>query len=156
LEKQRVVGALCVGHDERGDARTEGLELELGLWLEERHLGDVNGLGRIVGVGDDGSGTSLGTASTDSNIPKHVGSVCEVGLLLGTSESLTFLALGLLVSIRFLSFSLLLSALSLMFGNSLTLGLLSSSGGGGSLLLGLGGLLLLLTLGLGVIGIPRI
>jgi hypothetical protein len=83
--------------------------------------------------------------------------VGKVGLLLCPSESLSFLALGLFVFFVVLSFSLLLSTLGLVLGNSLTLGLLGSSGGGGSFLLGLGGLALLLTLGLGVIiGIPRI
>lgn len=82
--------------------------------------------------------------------------MCEIGLLLGASESLTLLALGLLVFIGFLSFSLLLSTLGLVLGDSQTLGLLGSCGGGSSLLLGLGSLALLFTLGLGVIGIPRI
>ena len=150
------MGVLCVGRDEGGDAGAEGLELSLGLGLEQRQLGDIDGLGRVVGIDNNGSRTRLGTAGADSNISEHIGSMSKIGLLLSTSKSLTLFGLGLLVFLVVLGFSLLLSTLSLTLSDSLTLGLLGSSGGLGGLLLSLGGLALLLTFGIGVVGIPRV
>lgn len=80
----------------------------------------------------------------------------KVGLLLSTSKSLTLFGLGLLVFLVVVGISLLLGTLSLMLGDSLTLGLLGSSSGSGGLLLSLLGLALLLTFSIGVVGIPRV
>jgi hypothetical protein len=80
--------------------------------------------------------------------------VSEIGLLLGASESLTLLSLGLLIILSVPGLGPLLGTLSLVLSDSGSLGLLGSSSSSGSLLLGLGGLALLLALGFGVVGIP--
>jgi hypothetical protein len=83
--------------------------------------------------------------------------VGEIGLLLGTSESLTLLGLGLLDHLNVGGVGLLLGSVGLVLSNTLALGLLGGGGSFSSLGLGLGGLALLLALYLGVFGgIPRI
>ena len=75
----------------------------------------------------------------------------QVGLLLGTTESLTALGLSLLLVFFIVFFGAATGTLSLVVGNTLTLGLLAGGGGGGSLGLGLLSLLSLLAFYLGVL-----
>jgi hypothetical protein len=81
--------------------------------------------------------------------------VSEVGLLLGTSQTLAFLGLGLVVLIAGVVLGGGL-ARSLVLGDTLSLGFLSRSGSSGGLGLGLFSLLGFLSLSLGVFGVPRV
>lgn len=157
LEEEAVLGALCVGRKDGTQNCAEVVELSLGLGLEKGQLGNVDSVGRVAGVDDDSSSSGLGPAGADSDVSKHVGGVGEIGLLLGTSKSLTLLGLGLLDHLNVGGVGLLLGSVGLVLSNTLALGLLCGGGGFSSLGLGLGSLALLLALYLGVFGgIPRI
>lgn len=155
LKEQAVLGALGMGRDEGSDGVAQGLELSLGLGVEEGQLGDVDGVGRVLGVDGDGGmlGLGFGSASADADVAKHVGGVGEVGLLLRTSETLAALGFSLFKVIVGVLGVLRGLTSGLTLGDALTLGLLCCSGGSSSSSLGLGGLLLLLTLYLGVLSV---
>lgn len=157
LEEEAVLGVLCVARKDGAENCAEVFELSLGLGLENGQLGDVDSVGRIGRVDDDGSSSGLGPTSADSDISKHVGGMGKIGLLLGTSESLTLLGRGLLDHLNVGSVGPLFGSVGLVLSNTLALGLLGGGGSFSSLGLGLGGLALLLALYLGVfVGIPRI
>ena len=156
LEEEGVVGLLGGSGDDGGQSVAQLLKLTLSRGVEQRKRGNVDSVGRVLGVNDDGGagGRSL-AAVADANSAKHVLGVRKVGLLLGAAE--TFAALSLSLVLLFLLVLASRGAGGLVLSDALSLGLLVGLGLGKSLGLGLGGLALLLALYFGVFGgIPRI
>lgn len=156
LQEEAVVGLLGVSREEGGECGAERLELRLGGRVEDGQLSNVDGAVGILGIESNRGWLRSRATGTDTNITKHVGSVLQIGFLLSLTESFATLSLRLLF-VGLVTLGLLADSNSLVLGDALRLGLLCSGGGSKSLGLCLGGLLLLLTLGLGVFGgIPRV
>lgn len=90
----------------RGEQREEGIrqagELILGGGLEQRHRGQIDGLGRVGAVADD---DSLGrtTVTVHINVRKEIRGVLKVGVLLRPAQALAALGLSLVgVKVRVL------------------------------------------------------
>lgn len=145
--------------DDRSERLAEVGELRLGGGVEEREIGDVHGIIRVIGVDNHSSanGSALAVVA-DANSAKEVLGVGQVGILLGPTKALATLGGSLVLLIAEESLLLALkSTLGLVLGNTLSLGLLASGKFGISLSLGLGSLLSLLAFYLGVFGsIPGI
>jgi hypothetical protein len=127
-------------------------ELVLGGGLEQRHGGQVDGLGRVGLVADDdGLGGTLVALGVDG--AEEVLGVGEIGVLLGPAQ--TSAAFRVILAARLIIGAGLLSSLLPVFLYPLGLGLLVCCGGGLGLGCGFFGLLGLLALYLGVFsGIP--
>jgi hypothetical protein len=153
----RLLGA---GGQDGNQGGAQLLKLQLGGGVEEGQRSDVDGVVGVLAIdGDDGAG-GLGLAVVaDADVAKVTQEVLSVGkvrLLLGPTESLAALGLGLLL-IGLVILESGFRAGGLVLGDALRLGLLARSRLSGGFGFGLGGLALLLALYLGVLcGIPRL
>lgn len=159
LEEEGVMGLLDVGRDDGRNGGAEHVELGLGGGREDGELGNIDRLGGVLGVYGDGGSLGLGTSGAQPSIAKavvskHVGGVCQVGILLGATETLTALGRGLVVDNLGLGHgeSLLAGTIGLVTSNARALGLLIGKGLGGGLGLSFFGLLSLFALYFGVFG----
>jgi hypothetical protein len=136
----------------RGEERQKNLgqtgELVLGDGIEQRHGGQVNGIGGIACIGNN---DSLGGAlvALEVDLAEQIRGVGEISLLLGLAQTGT--TVGLILAIGCIG-SLKLSALLPEFLYPLGLRLLVGGGEGLGFGLSFGGLLDLLALYLGVFG----
>lgn len=157
LEEQAIVGFLGVGSEDGCKDSAELLKLGLGRWVEERERGEVDGVGRILGVDDNSSASSVRLAAANTQIVKEVFGVLQVRLLLCAAETLALLGFGLIIARVLVRLSGSAGSVGLVVGDTLRLGLLTGSGIGISLRLGLGSLLCLLAFYFGVFsGVPGI
>lgn len=144
------MGLLRLHGKQRNENVAQAVELILGGGLEQGHGRQIDRVGGVFGVGNnDGLGGT--TVAVQINVADQIGSVLQVGLLLGAAQALTALSLSLVgvEVIRVIGF--LPPLLTVLF---YPLGLGLFVGSSGSLLrgLGLGGLLRLLALYFGVLG----
>ena len=158
LEEEAVVGLFGVAGKNGGHGGAHRLKLLLGLGVEEGQGGQVDRVGGVLRVDDDGGAGGRGLAAgVEADGAKQVLGVMQIRLLLGAAQALAALGLGLLLAALLVAFGTLPGALGLVIGDALDLALLLGRGLGISLGLGLGRLSLLLALYLGVFGgIPRV
>lgn len=157
LQEEAVLALLGVGRNDGHEDLTELLKLLLGLRVEDGQLGQVDGVGGVLGVNHDGRASDgAGTVIVDADFAKEVLGVVEVGLLLGSAQACAALGLVLLV-FRLVLLGALAGSVGLVVGNALELGLFVGSGLGGELGLGFGGFALLFALYFRVFGgVPRV
>lgn len=152
LKEQCIVGLLGVGNEKRYEGISKLLELSLGLWIKQWKGGQVYCGAWVAGVEDNGICSSCSLAVVaDTYRTKEVFGVRKVGLLFGSSQTLSSLGLILALIVR----SLLGSSsclLSLLLGDTLSFTLLVGSSLCVGLCLLLSGYLSLLALDLGVFG----
>lgn len=142
-----------------GDQRVaQGLELGLGVGVEEGDGGEVDRVRGVRGVDDDcGAGRGSLASAADADASEEVLGVLQVGLLLGTAQAFALLGLGLVVARFIFAFFCAAGLLGQLFGNALRPGLLVRGGFSCCLGLGLLGLFGLLALDIGVFGgVPRV
>lgn len=136
------------GHKDLGEA----VELVLCGGLEERHGGQIDGVGGVLGIGNDnGLGGTL--VALDVDTAEQILGVSKIGLLFGLAQ--TGATLSLVLAFGLAKVLALETVLLAVFLYPLSLGLLIGEGLGLSGGLSLGSLLGLLALDLGVFaGIP--
>lgn len=148
LRPESVVGLLRLRGEQGDEDVGQTGELVLGGRLEERHRGEIDGVGRVGTVGDD-NGLGGTAVAVHVDVCEKIRSVLEVGVLLGAAQAITALGLGL-VLVEIGLFLGLAPALVAVLLYPLGLGLLVGGSGGLGLCEGLFGLLGLLALYFGV------
>lgn len=159
LQEDNVLGFLRVATNNWNKSIAHLLELDLGLWVEERKSSEINSGGRVLAVKYNGVGSRGDLAAVaDANVSKQILSVLQVGFLFGASQALSSCCCILLfTALIAILLGQLACLLGLSFCDSLSLRLVV--GGGFSICFGLllCGDLCLLALYLGILScIPRV
>jgi hypothetical protein len=99
LQEESIVRFLRVAGNDRNQCGAQGLELGLGVGVEEGERRDVDRVVGILGV-DDNSGASCGSLAgvANTDFGEEILGVLQVGLLLGLPQALALLGFGLLVA----------------------------------------------------------
>lgn len=98
LQEESVVGFLGVATNNWDQGITQVLELGLGLGVENRQLGEVDGVVGILGINHNSAGSGSLTTVADSNLAKEILRVAKVGLLLSATETLSLLRFSLFLT----------------------------------------------------------
>lgn len=150
LGPEGVVRLFRLHGKQRNENFAQAVELILGGGLEQGHGGQIDGVGRVLRVGNnDGLGGT--TVAVQVDVADQIGGVRQVGLLLGAAQAFTALSLSL-IGVEVIGVLSFLPALLAVLFYPLGLGLLVGSGGSLPRGFGFGGLLGLLTLYFGVLG----
>lgn len=98
LQEDDIVRLGHVGRQQRNERLAHALKLQLGLRVEQRQLREVDSRARVLGVKDNGVGSSLlATVVADAYSTEKVLGVSEISLLLRATQAFTA---GTLILIR--------------------------------------------------------